>query len=52
MIEVWESQEVYAEWTARYIGPVIATVTAAGWAPPQPVVTEFEVRGLRVPDAR
>jgi hypothetical protein len=25
---------------------------AAGWVPPEPVVSEFGVRGLRVPQAR
>jgi hypothetical protein len=52
VLEVWESKETYVEWAGRYIGLVIEAVAAAGWKPPQPVVTEFEVRGLVVPDPR
>jgi hypothetical protein len=52
VLEVWESKEVYEAWSSSYIGPVMAAVAAAGWSPPRPVVSEFEVRGLVVPPAR
>jgi hypothetical protein len=52
VLEVWESKEVYEAWTGRYVGPVMAALAAAGWSPPRPVVTEFEVRGIQIPQAR
>jgi hypothetical protein len=52
VFEVWESKAAYEEWTRRYVGPTMAAVAAAGWTPPEPVISEFEVRALVVPGAR
>jgi hypothetical protein len=49
VLEVWESKAAYEEWTGRYVGGVMAALAAAGWAVPHPVLSEFEVRGLQVP---
>ena len=50
VIEVWESREQWECATREVVGPVLAEVLR-GEAPPLPVVTEFEVRGLVLPRA-
>ncbi len=47
--EVWESREQWERANREVVGPVVAEVLR-GQAPPAQVVTEFEVRGLVVPD--
>lgn len=49
-IEVWESREDYERGNREVVGPVFAEVLR-GQAPPPSVVTEFEVRGLVLPQA-
>ncbi|MGY1637554.1 hypothetical protein ACI78V_12980 [Geodermatophilus sp. SYSU D00742] len=50
VIEVWESQEASQRFDREVVQPVVAEL-ATGGPPPagDPVVTEFEVRGLIVP---
>src|SRR5690348_15737555 len=50
VIEVWESKEHYERFVAEVFGPVVAEL-AGGRAGPEPVVQEFEPRGLIVPAA-
>jgi hypothetical protein len=51
IIEVWRSREDYERWSGEHVGPVMAGLAAAGWDLPEPVITEFEPRGLVVPRA-
>jgi hypothetical protein len=45
------SRQDYERWSGEHVGPVMAALAAAGWTLPEPVVTEFEPRGLVVPRA-
>jgi hypothetical protein len=49
--EVWESKELYDRGNAEIVGPALAELS--GGQPPQqqPVMEEFEPRGLVVPAA-
>jgi hypothetical protein len=52
VIEVWESKEASDRFDREVVQPVIAELSADGPTPAgDPVVTEFEVRGLIVPGA-
>ncbi len=49
--EVWESKELCDRFNAEIVGPALARL-AGGLAPPgEPVMEEFEPRGLIVPAA-
>ncbi|WP_409328966.1 hypothetical protein [Trujillonella humicola] len=50
VIEVWRSREDYERAGREVVGPVMAEVLA-GAAPPEEVITPFEVRGLVLPAA-
>ena len=52
VVEVWESKDYFERYQAELIGPLLAEMTGAEGPPgPEPVATEFEVRGLVVPRA-
>jgi hypothetical protein len=51
VVEVWRSKEEHDRWTAEHVGRVLGALAAAGWTLPEPVVTEFEPRGLIVTGA-
>src|SRR3954466_4375453 len=51
IIEVWETKEQYERYDAEFVQPVIAELSGGQAAPGQPVVEEFEPRGLIVPSA-
>lgn len=51
IVEVWRSKEDHDRWTGEHVGAVMGALAAAGWALPEPVVTEFEPIGLVVPGA-
>jgi hypothetical protein len=50
VVEIWESKEHLDRFNVEVMGPVIGKLTA-GQPPPDIVVEEFDVRGLRVPAA-
>ena len=50
VLEVWESREAYDRFTTEVMVPMMAAMDPEH-AGPQPIATEFEVRGLVVPAA-
>lgn len=50
VVEVWESREAYDRFTHELMVPMM-TAMDPEHAGPQPVATEFEVRGLVIPGA-
>ena len=50
IIEVWESKELCDRFNADVVGPVVGKLTA-GQPVSEPVVEEFDVRGLGIPAA-
>ena len=51
LIEVWESRETCDRFFAEVVEPATASVSGGQAAPGQPVVEEFEPRGLVIPSA-
>ena len=52
VVEVWDSREQYGRYDREVVQPIVAELSAGGPAPAgQPMVTEFEVRGLVLPGA-
>jgi len=51
IMEVWESRERYERFAAEVIGPAQARISGSQEPAMQPVVEEFEPRGLIVPAA-
>ncbi len=51
IIEVWETEEQYDRYDAEMLQPAIAELSGGQTAPGQPVVEEFEPRGLIIPAA-
>ncbi|MGY1631227.1 hypothetical protein ACI784_05905 [Geodermatophilus sp. SYSU D01186] len=49
VIEVWESREAAERFDRELVQPIVAELSPDGPPPGDPVVTEFEVRGLVVP---
>jgi hypothetical protein len=49
--EVWETKELYDRFNAEIIGPALAELSGGQPPPQEPVVEEFEPRGLVVPAA-
>ena len=50
VMEVWESKEKCERFFAEVVGPAVASVSG-DQAPGQPVMEEFEPRGLIIPSA-
>jgi hypothetical protein len=50
IIEVWESKEHLDRFNAEVLGPVVGKLVG-DQPPPEPVIEEFDLRGLRVPAA-
>jgi hypothetical protein len=50
VIEVWESKEHLDRFNSEVMGPVVGKLVG-DQPPPEPVVEEFDVRGLRIPVA-
>ncbi len=50
VLEVWESREAYDRFTAEVMVPMVSAMDPEHTGP-QPVATEFEVRGLVIPGA-
>ena len=48
--EIWESKELCDRYTAELVGPVLAELSG-GRPMPDPVLDEFEPRGLVLPSA-
>ena len=51
VLEVWESQTKCDRFFADVVGPAFASVSASQASPGQPVMEEFEPRGLIIPSA-
>jgi hypothetical protein len=52
VIEVWESKEHSDRYNEEYVGPVMRELFGDQPPPQEPVVEEFEPRGLIVPSAQ
>jgi hypothetical protein len=51
VLEIWESKEKCDRFVAEVVEPATASVWGGQAAPGQPVVEEFEPRGLIIPSA-
>jgi hypothetical protein len=51
VFEVWESREQFDRFNAEVIGPAVAQLSGGRPLPAEPVMQEFEPRGLIVPSA-
>ena len=51
LLEIWESKEKCDRFFAEVVEPATASVSGGQAAPGQPVVEEFEPRGLIIPSA-
>jgi len=51
VLEVWESQEKSDRFFAEVVGPAVAAVSGGQAPPAEPLMEEFEPRGLIVPSA-
>jgi hypothetical protein len=51
VLEVWEFKEKCDRFFTEVVGPAIASVSAGRAPPGQPVMEEFEPRGLIIPSA-
>ena len=51
VVEVWESKEQCDRFFAAVVGPAAASVSGGQAPPGEPVMEEFEPRGLIIPSA-
>ena len=51
VLEIWESREKCDRFFAEVVWPAVATVSSVRARRGEPVVTEFEPRGLIIPSA-
>ena len=51
VLEVWESRDQFDRFTAEVVGPALAQLPDGTLPTTEPVVAEFEPRGLIVPAA-
>jgi hypothetical protein len=51
VLEVWESKEKCDRFLAEVVGPAVAAVSGGSAPPAEPVIEEFQPRGLIVPSA-
>ncbi len=51
VLEIWESKEKFDRFSAEVVGPAVASVSGGQAPPGEPVMEEFEPRGLIVPSA-
>ena len=51
VLEVWESKEKCDRFFADVVGPAVASLSGGQAPPVEPVVEEFEPRGLIIPSA-
>jgi hypothetical protein len=51
VLEVWESKEKCDRFFAAVVGPAVASLSGGQAPPAEPVVEEFEPRGLIIPSA-
>ena len=51
VLEIWESKEKFDRFVAEVLGPAVASVSGGQAPPGEPVMEEFEPRGLIIPSA-
>jgi hypothetical protein len=51
VLEVWESKEKCDRFFAEVVGPAVSSVSGGQAPPGEPVMEEFEPRGLIIPSA-
>jgi hypothetical protein len=51
VLEIWESKEKCDRFYAEVVGPAVASVSGGQAPPGEPVMEEFEPRGLIIPTA-
>jgi hypothetical protein len=51
VLEVWESKEKCDRFFAEVVGPAVASVSGSQAPPGEPVIEEFQPRGLIIPSA-
>jgi hypothetical protein len=51
VLEIWESKEKCDRFFAEVVGPAVASVSGGQAPPGEPVMEEFEPRGLIIPSA-
>ncbi len=51
VLEIWESKEKCDRFNAEVVGPAVASVSGGQAPPSEPVMEEFEPRGLIIPTA-
>ncbi len=51
VLEIWESKEKCDRFFAEVVGPAVSSVSGGQAPPGEPVMEEFEPRGLIIPSA-
>ena len=51
VLEIWESKEQWDRFNSEVVGPALAELSGGQPPPSEPMVVEFEPRGLIVPSA-